>query len=158
MYNISRSWVDVLIVYVLLFGIVYLDWWQFRDESDKRTASNFVQVSEKVQRRLWLWIGKLLEKKTWAVHGKYKPTETEKARQMKRKVSSMLIIRFDINGTVLIEFVLAGQTVISAYYCDVLRRLPENMRRLRPELWRKELAVASRQSTVSHIPFSPRNF
>jgi ribosomal protein L20 len=75
------------------------------------------------------------------------------ARQVKSKVKSILIIFFDIKGTVHKEFVLAGQTVISAYYCDVLRRLRENVRRLRPELWRKELAVASRQHTVSHFLF-----
>jgi hypothetical protein len=33
------------------------------------------------------------------------------------------------------EFVLAGQTVNSACYCDVLQRMSKNMRRIRPELW-----------------------
>jgi hypothetical protein len=35
------------------------------------------------------------------------------------------------------EFVLASQTVISAYHCGVLRRLREDVRRLRRELWRQ---------------------
>jgi hypothetical protein len=57
---------------------------------------------------------------------------------VKSKVKRMLIIFFDIKGTVHKEFVLAGQTVISAYYCDLLRRLPENVRRLHPKLrWQK---------------------
>jgi hypothetical protein len=43
----------------------------------------------------------------------------KKARQVKSKVKSMLIILFN-NGIVLKEFVLASQTVDSAYYC-VLR-------------------------------------
>jgi hypothetical protein len=47
----------------------------------------------------------------------------------------MLIIFFDIKGIVHKEFVLAGQTVSSAYYCDVLGRLIENMPRLRPDLF-----------------------
>jgi hypothetical protein len=37
----------------------------------------------------------------------------------------MLIIFFDIKWIVLKELVLAGQTVNSAYYCDVLRLLRE---------------------------------
>jgi hypothetical protein len=58
------------------------------------------------------------------------------ARQMKSKVKSMLIMFFDIKGVVHKEFVMAGLTVSSAYYYDVLRRLRENLRRLRRELWR----------------------
>jgi hypothetical protein len=52
----------------------------------------------------------------------------KKARQVKSKVKRMLIIFFDIMGIVNKEFVLAGrQTVNSAYYCDILRRLHENV-------------------------------
>jgi hypothetical protein len=40
------------------------------------------------------------------------------ARQVKSRVKSMLIIFFDIMVIVHKEFVLAGQTVNSAYYCD----------------------------------------
>jgi hypothetical protein len=66
----------------------------------------------------------------------------KKVRQVKSKVKSMLIIFIDIK--VHKEFVLAGQTVNSAYYCDVLWRLHEDVRRLRPELWQqRELAVAT---------------
>jgi hypothetical protein len=50
----------------------------------------------------------------------------------------MLIIFFAIKGIAHKEFILAGQTVNSAYYCDVLRRLRENVRRLRLEFeWQK---------------------
>jgi hypothetical protein len=62
----------------------------------------------------------------------------------------MLIIFFDIKRTVHNEFTLKGQTVNSAYYCDILRRLRENVRRLLRELW-QQLAVATRQRTVSHF-------
>jgi hypothetical protein len=58
----------------------------------------------------------------------------KRARQVKRKVKSVLIIFPDIKGIAHKEFVLAGQTVNSAYCCDVLRRLRENVRRLRLEL------------------------
>jgi hypothetical protein len=59
----------------------------------------------------------------------------EKARRAKSKVKTILIIFFDIKGIVHKEFLLAGQAVNSAYYCDVLLRLRENVRRFRPELW-----------------------
>jgi hypothetical protein len=65
-------------------------------------------------------------------------TETERARQVESKVKSMLIIFFDIRGIVHKEFVLAGQIVNSAYYCDILRRLSENVQSLRFEFWRQK--------------------
>jgi hypothetical protein len=62
-------------------------------------------------------------KKALAVHGclncMFCSEQTEKARQAKMKVKSMLIIFFDIKGIVHKEFVLAGRTVNSAYYCDL---------------------------------------
>jgi hypothetical protein len=51
-----------------------------------------------------------------------------------RQVKSMFIIFFDVKGIVHKEFVLAGLTVNSAYYCDILRRLLENVQRLPPEI------------------------
>jgi hypothetical protein len=39
-------------------------------------------------------------------------------RQSQSKVKNMLIIFFDIKGIVHKEFILAGQTVNSAYYSD----------------------------------------
>jgi hypothetical protein len=51
---------------------------------------------------------------------KSKLTKNKKARQVKSKVKSMLIIFFDIKGIVHKEFVLAAQTTNSTYYCDVL--------------------------------------
>jgi hypothetical protein len=67
-----------------------------------------------------------------------KSTRTRKPRQVKVTVKGMLIIFFDIKGIVHKEFALAGQTVSSAYYCDVQGRQRENVRRLRPELgWQR---------------------
>jgi hypothetical protein len=45
----------------------------------------------------------------------------KKVTWVKSKVKSMLIIFFDIKGIVHKQFILAGQTVNSAYYCDVLQ-------------------------------------
>jgi hypothetical protein len=44
-------------------------------------------------------VDELSGKKERALHGKSKFTKTEKARQVKSKVKSMLIIFFDIKGT-----------------------------------------------------------
>jgi hypothetical protein len=46
----------------------------------------------------------------------------------------MIIIFFDIKGIVHKEFFLTDRTANSAYYRDELRRLRENVRRLRPNL------------------------
>jgi hypothetical protein len=82
--------------------------------------------------------------------------DQKKVRQVKSKVKSLLIF-FYINGIVHKEFVLASQTVSSAYYCDILRWLRENVQRLRPELWRQKNCLLH-HNTQSHISFSPGNF
>jgi hypothetical protein len=51
-------------------------------------------------------------------------------RRVKSKVKSMFIIFSDIKGIVHKEFILAGRTVNSAYYCDILQSLCENVERL----------------------------
>jgi hypothetical protein len=51
-------------------------------------------------------------------------------RQAKNKVKGMLIILFEMKGIVHRKFILAGQTVNFAYYCDVLQQLHGNVRRL----------------------------
>jgi hypothetical protein len=63
--------------------------------------------------------------------------ERKKVRQVKSKVKSMFIILFEIMGIVHNEFVLAGQTVNSTHY-RVLQWMRENVRRLRPKLWRQK--------------------
>jgi hypothetical protein len=88
-----------------------------------------------------------------SVHGTPK-----KATRVKCKVKSMPIIFFGVKGAVHKEFVLAGQTVKSAYYCDVLRRLRENMRRLRPELWPQKNWSLHHDNALSHASFSTRGF
>jgi hypothetical protein len=70
---------------------------------------------------------------------------------MKSKVKSMLIIFFDIKGIVHKEFVPADQTVNSAYYCDVSRRLLEHMRRIRLELWRQKNWLLRHDNVYSYF-------
>jgi len=46
--------------------------------------------------------------------------------------------KFDNESLVLKEFVLPGQTVNGKFYCDVLRRLRENIRRKPLGKWRND--------------------
>ena len=61
-----------------------------------------------------------------------------KTRQFRSNVKSMLIFFYpDIQGTVHKEFVPLGQTVNGKFYCEVLKRLREGIRRQRPDKWKK---------------------
>jgi hypothetical protein len=79
-------------------------------------------------------------------------------RQVKSKVKGMLINFFDIKGIVHKEFVLAGYTINSAYYCKVLWRLHKNVRRFRPELWRQKNSLLHHNNAPSHISFFTMEF
>jgi histone-lysine N-methyltransferase SETMAR len=48
--------------------------------------------------------------------------------------------------------------VNSAYYCDVLRRLRGNVRRLQPELWWQKNWLLHQDNTPSHTSFFTREF
>jgi len=69
----------------------------------------------------------------WKSPGSPRP---EKARQSHSTTKSMLIVFFNIQGIVHYEFAPQGQTVNAGFYCSVLRRLREDIRRKRPALWR----------------------
>jgi hypothetical protein len=84
--------------------------------------------------------------------------QLEKAGQVKIKVKTSLIIFSGIEGIVRKEFLFAGQTVNSAYYCEVLLRLCENVRRLRPELWRQKNWMLHLDNTPSHTSFFTSDF
>jgi hypothetical protein len=78
------------------------------------------------------------------------PSRLKNEKQVNSKVKSMMFTSFDIKGSVQKEFILAGQTVSSAYYCDILRRLREDFNL---NFGEKELALASRPCAVSHFLF-----
>jgi hypothetical protein len=72
------------------------------------------------------------------------------ARQAKSKLKSMLIILL-YRGIVQKEFILAGQRVISAYYCDVLRRL-------RTGLWQQKTGCCVTTMHRLTLPFHQQIF
>ena len=62
----------------------------------------------------------------WKSSGSPRP---KKARQSRSATKSMLIVFFDIRGIVHHEFVPNGQTMNAEFYCNILRRLREDIRR-----------------------------
>jgi hypothetical protein len=81
-----------------------------------------------------------------------------KSSRVKSKVKGKFIISFDIKGIVPKVFALAGHTVYSSHHCDVLLRLLENVRRLRPELWRQKNRLLYQDNSVSHFVFHQGTF
>jgi hypothetical protein len=90
----------------------------------------------------------------------YDPEAKQQSSQwkMKSKAKNMRIILFGIKGIVHKELILAGQTVNSAYCCHVLWKLCENVRRLRPELWRQNNWLLHHDNALPHISFCSRVF
>ena len=60
---------------------------------------------------------------------------TKKAKMSKSKIKALLMIFFDSREIVLQEWVPQCQTVNSAYYLDVMKRLWERIREKRSDLW-----------------------
>jgi hypothetical protein len=62
----------------------------------------------------------------------------------------MLILFFNIHCIVHKEFVPPGQTVNDKFYCEVLKRLRDGIRRKRPDKWKKKI----RFSTMTTRPLT----
>ena len=70
----------------------------------------------------------------------------------------MLICFFDQKGRVHKEFVPPGQTVNTAFYVEVLKRLRENVRRKRPDQWRNNTWLLHHDSAPAHAALLTRWF
>jgi hypothetical protein len=62
---------------------------------------------------------------------------SKRAHIWKQQMKTVIVIFFDIKGTVHFEFFEQGQTVSQAYYMELLKRLHETVRRKTPEVWPK---------------------
>jgi hypothetical protein len=54
------------------------------------------------------------------------------------------------------KIILAGKTVNSEYYSDLLRQLRENVQKLQPELWRQNTWLLHHDNAPSHTSFFTR--
>jgi hypothetical protein len=63
-------------------------------------------------------------------------TAAEKSASSSQQCQSMFVFS-DIQGIVHKEFLPPGQTVNGRFYCEVLKRLREGIRRKRPDKWKK---------------------
>jgi hypothetical protein len=122
-YDISHSSVDVLIFYVLVFGIVYMDGlMQFLTADQKQQRDNVCEELRQIASGGAIFLSRdITGDESW-IYGYGPETEQQSSQwKIKSKVKSMLIIFFDIRGIIHKDFVLAGQKVNSKRYCDVLR-------------------------------------
>lgn len=82
----------------------------------------------------------------------------KKVRQVRSNVKVLLTVFFDIRGVVHHEFLPRGETVNREYYNGVLRRLRENVRRKRPELWRENSWFLHHDNAPAHASLQIREF
>jgi hypothetical protein len=63
----------------------------------------------------------------------------------------MLIIFFDYEGVVRHEFVPQDQTVNKEIYLEVIRLLPESIRKKRPESWKAKRWMLHHENALAHL-------
>lgn len=91
----------------------------------------------------------------WRTKNEPKP---KKPRQSRSKIKVMLTVFFDYRGVVHWEFLPNGQTVNKEYYLAVMRRLRENVRRKRPDLWKDNSWILHHDNAQCHTSHLVRNF
>jgi len=96
-----------------------------------------------------------LHSSQWKSPGSPRP---KKACMQKSKLKTMLICFFDQGGIVHREFVPPGKTVNADFYCDVLRRLHENVWRKRPQKWRNQNLIIHHDNAPAHRTFKVSQF
>jgi len=84
--------------------------------------------------------------------------QAKKACQVCSNVKSILIIFFDIQGIVHKEFIHPGQTVNVKFYCEVLKRLREGIRRKCPDKWKKDNRFLHHDNAPAHTSLVVRQF
>ena len=85
-------------------------------------------------------------------------SQDPKNHYVKIKLKLMLICFFDQEGIVHREFVPPGMTVNADFYCDVLRRLRENVQRKRPQKWRNQNLIIHHDNAPAHRSFKVSQF
>jgi len=85
-------------------------------------------------------------------------SKTQKSTYGKSKLKTMLICFIDQEGIVHREFVPPGMTVNADFYCDVLRRLRENMPHKRPQKWQNQKLIIHHDNAPAHRSFKISQF
>jgi len=86
------------------------------------------------------------------------PPRPKKAHMQKSKLKTMLICFFDQEGIIHREFVPPGMMVNADFYCDVLRRLCENVRCKRPQKWQNQNLIIHHDNALAHRSFKFSQF
>jgi hypothetical protein len=76
----------------------------------------------------------------------------------RKNVKAMMIIFFNIRGVITTERVPEGQTVNQKYYLEVLTKLPERVRKKRPELWKKKSWILHQDNAPAHNALTVKQF
>jgi hypothetical protein len=83
-----------------------------------------------------------------------RPKEGQTSEELSQEHAHFLCHQRDVHK----EFVLAGQTVNSAYYCDVLRLLREKGEDFSPIFGNKRTGFCIMTTHRLTLPFSPGHF
>ena len=86
-------------------------------------------------------------------NGRVLGLQDPKARMQESKLKTMLICFFDQEGIVHRKFVPPGIMVNAEFYCDVLRRLRENVRHKRPQKWQNQSLIIHHDNVLAHRSF-----
>jgi hypothetical protein len=84
----------------------------------------------------------------------WKLTQSQRAKKGKSRVQQRACLLFflDVKGVVHRKFVPLNTTINSDFYCDIFRRLKENVWRKTGTLTQPQLTPSSRQRGRQHVP------
>ena len=85
-------------------------------------------------------------------------TEKSTPSSQQHQVNADHLFFFYIRGIVHKKFVTPGQTVNGKFYCEVLRQRRENVRRKRPEMWKKGDWLLHHDNAPAHNSLVVREF
>lgn len=83
---------------------------------------------------------------------------TKKSRKSRSKIKVMILVFFDIKGVVHHEFLPEEQTVNSEFYLNVLKRLRDRVRRVRPHLTQNDGWILHQDNAPAHSALIVRQF